>query len=107
MSNARMTISALFATVQASASTITNTVDAINKGVNMVNKTVSDAAEKQAIRSDADTLIFKETLLEEKSKELAESSLKMEQWMNQSNDHKRHYEIAFNKLDAVLNRSAS
>ena len=58
MSNARLTISALFATVQASASTITNTVDAINKGVNMVNKTVSDAAEKQAIRSEADTLIF-------------------------------------------------
>ena len=100
--NSRMTFGAVLATVQTTANTLTNTVSAINSAVGMANKFVTDAADRQVIRSKLDTAIFEKTLHQEKAQELAISRLTQKQFMAQSADHEQMYQSAFEELSSIL-----
>lgn len=102
ITNSRMTVGSLLATVQTTAETVTSTMQAVNAAVGMANKFVSDAAHRQKIRSTLDLAIFEDTLHQQKAAELAEIQLQSIQWMSQSAEHKTQYELAFTRLAKVL-----
>lgn len=103
--NSRMTFGAVLATVQTTANTLTNTVSAVNSAVGMVNKFVTDAADRQAVRSKLDTAIFEKTLHQEKAQELAISRLTQKEFMKQSADHAEMYQAAYEELGLILTPS--
>lgn len=106
-SNGRQALGAIMGTVQTTANTISNTIGAANSAIGMLNKSVSDAAERQAIRSTLDNAIFTKTLHQEKAKELTESRLQVKQFMAQSEDHASMYQKSFEELEAILNPQAA
>lgn len=102
IANTRMTFGAVLATVQSTADTITSTLDAANSAVGMLNKTVTDAAQRQKVRSVLDMAIFSKTLHQEKAKELADSRVELLKYMEQSSEHRSNYEKAFEELEALM-----
>ena len=102
-SNGRQALSAIMGTVQTTAHTVSNTIGAVNQSVGMLNKLVSDAAERQTVRSTLDNAIFVKTLHQEKAKELTESRIGVKKFMAQSQEHASMYESAFNELASILN----
>lgn len=102
--NSRMTFAAVLGTIQTTANTVTATVDAANKGIGMLNKLVSDASARQAARSDYDMAIFVKTLHQEKTQELTESRLRIDQYIQQSPRHAELYAAAFNELATIAEK---
>lgn len=100
--NTRMTIVAILGTVQTTAATLTSTLDAAQSAVGMLNKTVTDAANRQKIRSTLDMAIFEKTLHQEKAQQLAQSRLDMQAFMATSQDHQVQYDAAFAELGPLL-----
>lgn len=103
VANSRMTFASVLGAVQTSANTITSTLNAVNAAVGMANKFVSDAAERQGVRSTLDNAIFTKTLHQEKAQELTESRLAVLQYTKQSAQHAEHYTTAYNELASLLN----
>lgn len=102
VANSRMTFGAVLATVQTTANTVTNTLQAANSAVGMLNKFVSDAAQRQDVRSKLDNAIFEKTLHQEKAQELTASRLQVLEFCKQSADHATHYQAAYDELAELL-----
>lgn len=103
----RVTLGAILGTITTTAHTITSTFDAANKSVGMLNKLVSDASDRQNVRSKLDSAIFKATLHQDKAIELTESRRRIDDYIGQSERHRSLYETAFNELATVLDPSTS
>lgn len=102
MSTARMTFGTVLSTVSASAQAITTTVNVATKAVGMLDTYVSDAAEKQALRSLVDMEQFEVRLQEEISMEDTERQLKIDEFIGQSNRHQELYQANFDRIGQLL-----
>lgn len=78
--------------------TITSTFTTANTTIGMLNRKVSDAAQRQDIRSKLDHAIFKSTIHQTKSKELAESLLEVDEFLAKSDRHAELYKTAHAEL---------
>ena len=83
--------------------TVTSTFGTVNAGIGMVNRMVTDAAIRQDINSKLNMTLFKNTVLQEKSQELAESMLQIDTFMAKSERHQELYKLAHTELSEVLN----
>lgn len=102
IANSRMTFGAILGAVQTSATTITASLDAANAAVGMLNKFVTDAADRQQVRSKLDGAIYEKTLLQEKAQQLTESRLQVLNYCKQSAEHEQQYQAAFDELGELL-----
>lgn len=100
--NSRMTLASVLAAVQTTANTATGALNAVNSAVGMANKFVTDAAQRQEVRSKLDMAIFERTLHQEKAQELATSRLAMEDFAKQSTAHAQAYQQAYDELASIL-----
>lgn len=102
IATSRATVGSIFGAVTQAATTVSSTFDAANKAVGMLNTTITDAAERQQIRSKLDMAIFEKTLHQDKAKELAESRVELKKYMSTSTDHAECYQKAFEELEEFL-----
>lgn len=102
MSSSRLTFGAMLSTVQTTANTVTATLDAANQAVGMLTAYVSEASANQKIRQVADREVFIENLIMEKSEERALANLKVEKFIAQSAQHRKHYGEAYEKFTELL-----
>jgi hypothetical protein len=100
--NTRMTLGALLGSITTAANTITSTFDAANKGIGMLNRTVSDASDRQNLRSKVDAHTYKTTLIREKAQEETLANLKIAEFINTSPQHELFYKDSFNTLTELL-----
>lgn len=102
MANTRMTLGAVLGSVQEAATSVSATFNTVTKGVNMLNRYVSDAAEKQQVRSVIDMHDFKEKLVEEKAMEETMRKKQILEFTNQSEINKELYQASYNRLQELL-----
>ena len=102
MSTTRLTFGAVLGSVNAAAGTITSTLDTATKAVGMLNRFVSDAADKQALRSKVDMHEFKNVLVEQKAMEEATRKKAIEEFCKDSTNAK-HYKAAYDRLAQLVN----
>ena len=100
--NSRMTLASVLAAVQTTANTATGALNAVNSAVGMANKYVTDAAQRQEVRSKLDMAIFERTLHQEKAQELAASRLAIQEFAKQSATHAQAYQQAYDELASIL-----
>lgn len=102
MTTARLTIGSLFTTVTKTAETATQTLDVVGIGVGMLHAYAKQAATQQAISLKADHETFLDNLKHAKSKEISEFERQADEYCNQSPDHKRRYEAAYARMEALF-----
>ncbi|MFP3645156.1 hypothetical protein [Paraburkholderia sp. SIMBA_054] len=102
MATARMTIGTVFDTVSNAAVAASTVLGSGIKAVNMLDKYVSDAAEKQEIRSLVDMESFETRLQEEVAMEDTQRHIKLKEFMDKSPEHQRLYQSNFDRIAAVL-----
>lgn len=102
MSTARLTLGNILGAISTTANTVTSTLGAVNAGVDMINRSVDQAAKKQQLEQKLDLYLHQQTLVQEKAKELAESRVKVEDWMSKSNSHSEKFQLAYTELSALL-----
>ena len=98
----RLTFGAVLGSVEAAAATVTSTLDTATKAVGMLNRFVSDAADKQNLRSKVDMHEFKTVLVEQKAMEEALRKKGIEEFCKDSTNSK-HYQAAYDRLAAIVN----
>lgn len=102
MASARMTVGTLLGTVNEVATSVSSIFDTATKSINMLNRYVSEAAEKQALRSIVDTHGFKERLVEEKTMETVTRKLEIKSFCSQSQHHADLYQATYNEFLSLL-----
>jgi hypothetical protein len=102
MATARMSIGSIFGAIGQTAGTITTTLEAANAGLGMANEAISNMAIQQKLRSKADNASFKITLANEKTQELAESTLEAAKFRQQSDAHAQAFDSAYAIIAAAL-----
>jgi len=102
MATARVTLGSVLATVQTSANTVTNVLGAANSSVGMLNRFITDAADKQNVRSKVDMAMFKEQLTRDKAEEEAVSELRVIDFCKQSQNHASAYQKSYDRLSAII-----
>lgn len=102
MSSSRLTFGAILSTVTTTANTVTATLDAANKGVGILTAFVDKASSEQKLRHVADNEVFIENLIQEKSEERAIANIKVEKFIAQSPEHRKHYQGAYEKFTSLL-----
>lgn len=102
MATTRMTLGSVLSTVQTTANTVTNVLGAANSSVGMLNRFITDASEKQNVRSKLDMAIFKEQLTRDKAQEESESELRVIDYCKQSSNHADSYQKSYDRLAAIL-----
>jgi hypothetical protein len=102
MATARMSLGSVFGAIGQTAQTLTGTLGAINAGVGMANKAIENMAAQQDDRIKADNKMFKITLANEKSQELAESTMEAAKFRNKSEAHAQAYDQAYALIAAAL-----
>lgn len=102
MATARLTFGSVLGTVNTAATTLTSTISAAGKAIGMIDTYVSEAAEKQGIRSLADMETYVDQLISEKSEESATRKLAVLEFCGKSPVHKSLYEEAFNRYSSIL-----
>lgn len=105
MATSRATLGSIFAAVQSTATTATNTLQVLDTTVNGMNGFVEDKMKRAAIRRKGTFATFKEQLHRELSQEEADSTLRIQEYMNKSDSHKSAYESAYNRIAAALNEA--
>lgn len=101
---ARMTLGSLFATVGTAANAVTSTLNTTVDAISMLDRYVSDARERQTMRSAVEKLDFTQRLAEEKATEMSERQLQVLEFCAQSADHKRMFETNYDRIIGVLNK---
>ncbi len=96
-------MSAIKNTFNAAADTATNVLTTTNKSIGMLTRLVDDASERQTVRSKMDMVIFKATIHQNKSKELADSRLEVNEYISKSDLHNTMFQKAFSELGECLN----
>ncbi|WP_347269713.1 hypothetical protein [Rhizorhabdus histidinilytica] len=97
-----MTVGTLLGTVNEVATSVSSIFDTATKSINMLNRYVSEAAEKQALRSIVDTHGFKERLVEEKTMETVTRKLEIKSFCSQSQHHADLYQATYNEFLSLL-----
>ena len=105
MSTARLTLGSILSTVNTTATTVTSTLDAAGKAVGMLNAYVENAASHQKARIAVDNEDFIESLIREKSQERTESTLRVQKYINQSQEHAKAYQEAYETYSKLLRPS--
>ena len=100
--SSRITFGAMLNTVQSTANTLTATLDAANTSVGMLTSFVTAAADNQRIRQIADKETFLEELIQEKAVETTKSAIKVEKFIAQSVEHKKHFGSAYETFTKLL-----
>ena len=107
MSTARLTLGSVLSTVNTTATTVTSTLDAAGKAVGMVNAYIDNAASHQKARIAVDNEDFIESLIREKSQERTESTLRVQKYINQSQEHAKAYQEAYETYSKLLRPTSS
>lgn len=102
MATARLTLGSILSTVNTTATTVTSTVDAAGKAVGMLNAYVENAASHQKARIAVDNEDFIENLIREKAQERTESTLRVQKYINQSQEHAKAYQEAYETYSKLL-----
>ena len=102
MASSRLTFGAILQTVSTTANTVTATLDAANKSVGILTAFVDKASTEQRIRHIADKEVFIENLVQEKAEERAIANIKIEKFIAQSAEHRKHYQGAYEKFTELL-----
>jgi hypothetical protein len=102
MATARMTIGTVFDTVSNAAVAASTVLGSGIKAVNMLDKYVSDAAEKQEIRSLVDMESFETRLQEEVAMEDTQRHLKLQEFIKKTPEHAQLYQANFDRIAKVL-----
>ena len=102
VANTRMTFGAVLGTINEAATTVTATLSTASKAVGMLNRFVTDAADKQALRSKVDMYEFKTILVEEKAMTEALRKKSIEEFCKDSTNAK-HYSAAYDRLAEIVN----
>lgn len=102
MATARLTIGTLLNTVGVAASSVTAVLQTGVKGIDMVDLFVSDALNRQQVRSLVDMENFESALQEEKAQEMTERQLSVREFCSQSAQHAADYEVNYNRIGAIL-----
>ena len=105
MSTARLTLGSVLSTVNTTATTVTSTLDAAGKAVGMLNAYVENAAQHQKARIAVDNEDFIESLIREKSQERTESTLRVQKYISQSQEHAKAYQEAYETYSKLLRPS--
>ena len=105
MSTARLTLGSILSTVNTTATTVTSTLDAAGKAVGMVNAYIDNAASHQKARIAVDNEDFIESLVREKAQERTESTLRVQKYINQSQEHAKAYQEAYETYSKLLRPS--
>ena len=105
MATARLTLGSILSTVNTTATTVTSTLDAASKAVGMLNAYVENAAQHQKARIAIDNEDFIESLIREKSQERTESTLRVQKYINQSQEHAKAYQEAYETYSKLLRPS--
>ena len=102
IANTRMTFGAVLGTVNEAATTVAATLSTASKAVGMLNRFVTDAADKQALRSKVDMHEFKTVLVEEKAMAEALRKKSIEEFCKDATNAK-HYSAAYDRLAEIVN----
>ena len=102
MSTARLTLGSILSTVNTTATTVTSTLDAAGKAIGMLNNYVDNAAQHQKARIAVDNEDFIESLVREKAQERTESTLRVQKYINQSQEHAEAYQEAYETYSKLL-----
>jgi hypothetical protein len=101
-SSARQTVGTVFGTINTAAETVSTVLNTATKSVGMLDRFVSDASEKQIIRSVVDMDDFERMLLEEKSAEQAGRTVQVATFKALSTEHERLYDENHARISALL-----
>ena len=107
MATARLTLGSVLSTVNTTATTVTSTLDAASKAVGMLNNYVDNAAQHQKARIAVDNEDFIESLIREKSQERTESTLRVQKYIGQSQEHAKAYQEAYETYSKLLRPQSS
>ena len=107
MATARLTLGSILNTVNTAANTVTSTLDAASTGIGMLNNYVNNAAAHQKARIAIDNEDFIESLVREKARERAESTLGVQKYIGQSTEHAKAYQEAYETYSKILRPSSS
>lgn len=102
MSTTRLTFGAVLNTVNTTANTVTSTLDAVSSGIGMLNAYIDNAAAHQKARIAIDNEDFIEGLIREKSQERTESTLRVQKYITQSQEHAKAYQEAYDTYSKLL-----
>ena len=102
MSTARLTLGSILSTVNTTANTVTSTLDAVSSGIGMLNAYIDNAASHQKARIAVDNEDFIESLVREKAQERTESTLRVQKYINQSQEHAKAYQEAYETYSKLL-----
>lgn len=102
MATPRIAIGAVFGTINEAATSVSSLFGTATKSINMLNRFVSDAAEKQVLRSIVDTHAFKKSLIEEKTMETAMRKLEVKSFCSQSQHHAELYQATYDEFAALF-----
>lgn len=94
MSTARLTIGAVFSTINETASAITNTVGTLNAGITMASNYVAVLAKEQDMDNMVRVATYQEKLIERASMEEAERQLTILKFTEKSAKHEQLYSAA-------------
>ena len=77
-------------------------MDAAGKAIGMLNNYVDNAAQHQKARIAVDNEDFIESLVREKAQERTESTLRVQKYINQSQEHAKAYQEAYETYSKLL-----
>ena len=97
-----LTIGAVLGTVTDAATAVSTVIGTGIKGVNMLDQYVTDAAEKQKIRSIVDMESFETRLIEEVSMEDTQRQLKTLEFISKDEKTAELYEKNHNRIANLL-----
>ncbi len=100
---ARLTVGSIFGAVNNAATSVASIFDTATKAIDMGNKYVSDASDKQRIRSTIDMHDFKEVLVEQKSMEETLRKKTILDFTNQSPENAELFKSAYDRLTLLIN----
>lgn len=102
--SAGSSVTALLGTVNNAATSVSSIFTTATKSVGMLDKFVSDAAERQEIRSVVDMNDFATKLAEEKAMEEAQRKLEVLKFTGpEGSDNERLYATAYDRIQKLLN----
>jgi len=102
MANPRNMFGSLFGMVSSGATAVASTFEAGIAGVSMLDRFVQDAKQRQDERSIVDMADFRSRLLEEKSREVSDRQVQVEDFMKKSPLHATLYKANYQRFEDLL-----
>lgn len=102
VASARFSLGSVFGTVATAANAVSSTFEAATVGVSMLDRFVQTAKMKQEERHIVDLADFRERLIEDRSREITERQVAVNEFVGKSALHKNLYEANYTKLEKLL-----